>query len=138
MSRVTVSHGIGDLAADLRTIAREAPAVLSGVVRDNIRAGNELAKSYARTANGPESASRKYPGSFTAAMGKGFRGATSSVYSGEYGPIARGQGELAHILEQGLGHNAPQNNLAKSSDIIGPAFAHDAGRKAASLFWPES
>lgn len=138
MSRISVTHGIGDLAADLRTIARKAPVELSGVVRDNIRAGNNLAKGYARTANGPDSTSRKYPGTFTAAMNKGFRGATLSVYSGEYGPVARGQGQLAHILEQGLGHNAPQNNLAKSTDVIGPAFAHDVGKKADSLFWPES
>ena len=138
MSWISVSHGIGDLAADLRTIARKAPAELNGVVRENIRAGNELAKSYARTANGPRSHSKRYPGTFTAAMSKGFRGALSSVYSGEYGPLAVGQGQLAHILEQGEGSNAPQNNLAKSADIIGPAFAHDAGRKADSLFWPES
>lgn len=138
MSRITVTHGVGDLATDLRTIARKAPVELSGVVRENLRAGNMLAKGYAWTANGPRSASRKYPGTFTAEMSRGFRGASLSVYSGEYGPVARGQGQLAHILEQGEGHNAPQNNLAKSTDIIGPAFAHDVGRKADSLFWPES
>lgn len=134
---MSVTHNIGDLAADLRTIARQAPTELRGVVRDNIRAGNRLAKQSAKTANPTGSHAYEYPSKFRAEMSKGFKGADVSIYSGEYGPVAEGQGQLAHILEQGQGDNAPQNNLAKSTDVIGPAFAHDAGRTAAGLFWPK-
>lgn len=130
MSRISVTHSIGDLAADLHTIARVAPGELAKVVRSNLRDGNRLAKQYARAANPPRSHAQQYPSKFLAEM--------TTPHRGEYGPVAEGQGQLAAILEQGEGHNAPQNNLAKSTDIIGPAFAHDVGRKADSLFWPES
>lgn len=126
--RVSVTHTIGNLAHDLRTIGRQAPAEFRGVVRDNLRVGNNLAKQYARSANPPGSHAYEYPGKFETEM--------TAPLRGEYGPVARGQGELAHILEQGQGGNAPQNNLAKSTDVVGPKFAHDAGRRADGLFWP--
>jgi hypothetical protein len=133
---LTVYHTIGELKRDLREIARTAPGELRGVVRDHIRIGNQLAKSYARASNHPDSHAQDYPGFFTARMNAGFRGAEVSVYSGEYGPLARGQGQLAHILENGEGSNAPQNNLARSTDVVGPMFAHRVGRTADGLFWP--
>lgn len=136
MSRISVTHGIGDLAADLRTIARKAPGELSGVVRSNIRAGNGLAKGYAKQSAGRHG--KLYHRAFSAEMRSvaGFSGGVS-IYSGEYGPdSAMPQGGMS--FEGGSRNQPPHNDLAKSADITGPAFAHDVGRKADSLFWPKS
>lgn len=135
--RVHVSNDLGDLTSDMRVIVKRAPADMYATVRDGIRAGNELAKDNARRKNGPRSHARKYPGTFTASMGRGFRGAEVSLYSGEYGPTNRGQGGLAPILENGSrSGNAPQHNLAKSADAIGPSFAQEVRGLPDRWFWP--
>lgn len=135
---IRVTHTLDDLESDFRIIARRAPGDMRQTVLDGIRAGNEVAKDFARASNDGKSASRKYPGTFRPEMGAGFRGAEVSVYSGEYGPIARGQGQLAHILENGEGPNAPQNNLARSADIIGPAFGRSVQDMLGDWFWPST
>ena len=133
--KVSVSHSLDGLERDQREILRRAPGELRNVVVEGIRAGNELAKGYARTKNGPKSTARKYPGTFRTEIHGAARLAAVSIYSGEYGPVAQGQGQLAHILEQGKGNNAPQNNLARSTDIIGPAFAKETRDLLDGWFW---
>jgi hypothetical protein len=136
---ITVRHTLRDFENDQRTVARQAHTDMRQCVADGVRAGNELAKDYAREKNGRKSHSRKYPASFTARMGRAFHGFGVSIYSGEYGPLPMGQGMLAPILENGSrSGNAPQMNLARSADRIGPSFAAEVSRLPDEWFWPES
>lgn len=136
MAGVRVTTTTDDLEADLRYIARTARGDMRDTVRDGIRAGNELAKDSAKAHNGPNSHSRKYPGMFSAEMHQGF-GLFGNTISGEYGPRHEGQGELAGILENGSRRgNAAQQNLARSTDIIGPAFAQEVRKLPDKWFWP--
>ena len=134
MSTVRVRHTVGDLAADLRHIATTCHDDMVDVVKDGIRVGNEVAKDYARESSGR--VARKYPGTFSAAMNRGYRGKDVSVIEGEYGPRAAGQGELASVLEGGSRNNPPHNDLAKSADLIGPAFQGEVHRLPDRWFWP--
>lgn len=137
MTGVRVTTTTHDLEDDLRYIARTARGDMRDTVRDGIRAGNELAKDFARARNGPRSHSRKYPGTFSAEMHSG-RGLFGNVISGEYGPRHQGQGMLAGILEGGSrSGNAAQLNLARSADIIGPSFAQEVRALPDKWFWPD-
>lgn len=134
--RVTVTHTLRDFEDDQRDVAKRAGADMRATVLAGIRAGNEIAKDYAREKNGPKSHARKYPGTFSAEMSRSFHGFGSSVYSGEYGPRPSGQGLLAPILENGSrSGNAPQMNLARSADRIGPSFAQEVRALPDRWFW---
>lgn len=134
--KVRVVHTLRDFADDQKDAAKRADRDMRDCVRDGARAGNEIAKAYAREKNGPRSHSRLYPGTFAAAPVQSFHGFGGSAYSAEYGPLARGQGILAPILENGdRSENAPQMNLARSADRIGPSFAMEARRLPDGWFW---
>lgn len=134
--RVSVTHSLGDFADDQRDIAKRARVDMRQCVLDGVRAGNEIAKDYARSKNGPKSHSRKYPGTFSAEMGASFSGFGATVFSGEYGPRHSGQGMLAPILENGSrSGNHPQMNLARSADRIGPSFAQEVRTLPDKWFW---
>lgn len=131
---VRVTHGINDLANDMRSIPRKAVVDMNDCVRDGIRVGNDLAKDFARAHVGPHT--KKYPGSFSSRMNKPYQGFGAIIFSGEYGPLARGQGELASVLERGTRNgNKPQFNVLRSADMIGPAFAHEVGKLPDRWFW---
>lgn len=138
MTGVRVTTTTHDLEADLRHIARTARGDMRDTVLDGIRAGNELAKDSAKAKNGPphKSHSWKYPGTFSAEMHRGL-GLFGNTISGEYGPRHSGQGMLAGLLENGSrSGNAPQLNLARSADIIGPSFAQEVRGLTDRWFWP--
>lgn len=142
MARVHVAHSIGDLVGDLRTIRRQVRPDGRKAVLSALRLGNKTAQGLARVKNDPDSHSRLYPGTFSAAMHGGAFGGGSlfgNVISGEYGPRPRGQGLLAPILENGSrSGNAPQQNLARSADRAGEALQQNVRTTARSWFWPES
>ena len=134
--KITVRHGLDDLEADFRTIARRAPGEFRAVVRDGLRAGNMLAKDFARQSAGAHG--KLYPRTFSTEMyGTGrFSGGVSS-YSGEYGPDSTlPQGGMS--FEQGSRNQPPHNDLAKSAEIIGPAFVRSVRDVLDDLFWPKS
>jgi hypothetical protein len=133
MAGVTVHHNIGQLAADMADIPVRASVDMRETVRDGIRLGNSLAKDFARESSGRHA--RKYPGTFSSEMHKTFRGFGAQIFSGEYGPAARGQGLLAPILENGSRNNKPHFNLTRSADMIGPAFAGEVRRLPDRWFW---
>lgn len=133
MSTVRVSSSIGDLRDDLLRISKEAPVLLRGVVSDGIKAGNTAAKGFAVTTS--RAHARKYPGTFTAEMRSTYRYGGGNIYSGEYGPNARGQGLLAGILENGSRNNPAHLNLSRSLDLIGPQFPREVGNVVDRLFW---
>lgn len=134
--KVTVHHTLRDFADDQKDVAKRADVDMRNTVRDGARAGNEIAKAYAREKNGSGSHSRKYPGTFSSEMTGSFRGFGASVYSAEYGPRHAGQGMLAPILENGSrSGNAAQMNLARSADRIGPSFAQEVRALPSKWFW---
>lgn len=124
---VHFEHHIGDLARDLDKIAADFRPGAGRVVAEVAREGNQLAKEIARERYGAGHA-RKYAGTFSAAR--------TGVLEAEYGPVARGQGKLANILERGSRNNGAHHNLDKSADQIGPVFARRALDFADGLFWP--
>lgn len=130
--QVRVHHDIGDLANDLADVARKAPREMRKVVREGIRTGNSVAKDFAKRSAGKHG--RHYPNAFSAEM-HGPRGAFGvAFYSGEYGPDAsRPQGNMS--FERGSRNQKPHLDLARSADIIGPAFAGEVDRMAGRLFW---
>lgn len=131
--RIKLDHrDVTWLAVDQAEIASRALPDCTKVVREGIRTGGMLARDIARGHN-PVHA-RYYPASITWEMNAALLGAGANVVHGEYGPTPHGQGSLAGILENGSGHNAPQNNLAKSADVIGPAFAGEIRSKVNDWF----
>lgn len=135
MITVRVHDTILDLATDLARISATSRGDMRGTVKDGIRAGAEVAKGYARTNNPPGSHARKYPGTISATMHGGL-GLFGNAISGEYGPYPRGQGFLGLILENGTRNgNRRQQNLARSTDIIGPAFAREVRSLPDGWFW---
>lgn len=134
--KVTVRHTLRDFEDDQQDVAKRADRDMRDCVRDGARAGNEIAKAYAREKNPPGSHAWQYPGSFAAGRVNAFSGFGGSAYSAEYGPLARGQGILAPILETGdRAENAPQMNLARSADRIGPSFAQEVRALPDRWFW---
>lgn len=135
MTSIRVHHTIGGLTRDLERIAVTSRDDMRDTVRDGIRAGSEVAKGYARTNNPPQSHAWKYPGTISPTMHAG-RGLFGNVISGEYGPYPRGQGLLGLILENGTRNgNRPQQNMARSADIIGPSFAREVRALPDRWFW---
>lgn len=135
MTTVRVLHTIDDLGDDLVGIARSCRRDMRDTVADGIKAGAEVAKGYARTNNPAGSHAWKYPGTISSRMNSG-AGLFGNTYSGEYGPFPRGQGLLGLILENGSRNgNRPQLNMARSADIIGPAFAAEVRALPDRWFW---
>lgn len=131
MTGIRVTHGIDKLAADMAAIIPKARVEMRSKVREGLRAGNALAKDYARRSAGRHG--RRYPDAFTTEMNPG-RGLFGNVIAGEYGPdSARPQGGMS--FEGGSRNSPPHNDLAKSADVIGPVFAHEVGDMADGWFW---
>lgn len=128
--RIRVIHGIDDLANDLRHISRTARPDMVKVVREGIRVGNVVARDYARESAG--SHGKHYPKAFSSEMT--LYGALGLI-AGEYGPDeAMPQGGMS--FEGGSRNQPPHNDLAKSADLIGPAFQGEVHDLPDSWFWP--
>ena len=131
--RVKVHHTLELLEADMREIVRKAPRELNGLIREGIKVGNSVAKDFARKSSGRHG--KLYPRSFSTNMNRPahFSGLVS-IYSGEYGPdISMPQGGMS--FEGGSRQQKPHLDLARSSDIIGPALAGEVRRTVGGWFW---
>lgn len=129
--RVNVTHGIDDLADDMVAIARRVRPDMRGVVRDGIRAGADLARTNARRTAGKHG--KHYPKAITAEMHTG-GGLFGNMISGEYGPDAsRPQGGMS--FEFGSRNQPPHLDLARSADVIGPAFERSVRDQIDEWFW---
>jgi hypothetical protein len=128
MSFVRVTHTIGDLASDLRTIAVEASPTMAKVVRKNAIAGNRIAREFASQQHTMNSNyDIHYPRAFSAEA--------RSPLSWEYGPDAsKPQGGMS--FERGSRNQPPHLDLARSADIIAPRLASEVLDAVADLFWP--
>lgn len=118
---------LDDLERDLRTITRKAKTQLPATVLRNARRGNTIGRRLARESAG--------------AHGKHYWKAWSaerhSPLIADYGPDAAhpdGQGDMS--FNDGSRNQPAHNDLEKSQDVIGPAFAADVARQAGSWFWP--
>lgn len=132
---VQLVHTVDDLGDDLAGIVRSCRRDMRDSVADGIKAGAEVARGYARTNNPPRSHAWRYPASISSRMHTG-AGLFGNTYSGEYGPFPRGQGLLGLILENGTRNgNRPQLNMARSVDVIGPAFGAEVRRLPDRWFW---
>lgn len=128
--RVRVTGGVGDLARDCRKVATGARKDMVGVVREGIKTGNVVARDLARESAG--SHGKHYPKAFSSEMT--LHGALGLI-AGEYGPDAsKPQGGMS--FEGGSRNQPAHNDLAKSADLIGPAFRGEVRRLPERWFWP--
>lgn len=122
--RVRVQHDIGDLANDLASVARRTRPDLARVVRMNAQRGNKNAKMYARETAGAHG--KHYHKAFSA------EAITPLMW--EYGPDASmPQGGMS--FEWGSRNQPPHQDLNRSADLAGPAFAKDVDKIVGRLFW---
>lgn len=122
---ITVTSSLGDLAADLRTIATESTSTMARVLAKNARQGRNLARDFARVSAGAHGT--HYPTAITTER--------RSALSWEYGPdSAMPQGGMS--FEYGSRNQKPHLDLNKSADIVGPALAFEVGKAVGDLFWP--
>ena len=134
MTKVNVRGGVNGTIERLDKIRAEAPVKLNDVVRDGTRAGTTLAKQYASRTSGKHA--KKYPATITPQMNRPRKSLFGgNIFSGSYGPEARGQGLLGGILENGSRNNPAHLNLARSADVIGPQFPREVGDVIDGLFW---
>lgn len=125
--RIKVTHSLDDLADDLETIVRRAPRDMAKVVREGIRAGNMVARDFARESAGAHG--KHYHRAFSAEM--------TGRTTGEYGPdAAMPQGGMS--FEHGSRNQPPHLDLARSADLIGPSFAQEVRKLPDDWFWPGS
>lgn len=119
MARVRVSHGIGDLSGDLRTVATTTRKRMAGVVRDAAKRGNRNAQGFASEQHTMFSdVDVDYAPTFTVER--------IAPLTYEYGPEARGEGTKASGYEFGsINQASPHRNLDRSVDIERLEFPMD-------------
>lgn len=127
--RVRVHHNIDRLQDDLKGISRRTTKDIIDVVRTGARVGNDLAKTNARRTSGKHG--KHHHRAYTHELV--FASAGFAV--GEYGPDAsRPQGGMN--FEEGPGlQRRPHKPLAKSLDVIGPAFRGEVRKMVGRYFW---
>ncbi len=123
------SAGLDGLAKDMDRIAATARKDMVGVVRDGIRVGRDIARANAKKSAGRHG--KHYPRSITSEMK--LYGALGLI-AGEYGPDpALPQGGMS--FESGSRNQKPHLDLARSADIVGPAFASSVRETVDGWFW---
>lgn len=122
--KVHVVHTLRDFEGDQRDVAVKATRDMRDVVADNLRAGNDLARSSARRTAGAHG--KHYHRAFDWEM--------TGLTQGEYGPDANmPQGGMS--FERGSRNQPPHLDLAKSADAVRLRFAADAARLPDRWFW---
>ena len=128
---VRVVHDLDDLANDMLAIRARVRPEMRGVVREGIQLGAGEARAFAKVSAGTHG--KHYHRSITASMHVGL-GLFGNTISGEYGPdSAKKQGGMS--FERGSRNQRPHNDLAKSADLIGPAFERAVDDKVGEWFW---
>lgn len=120
--RVVVTHGIDDLARDMRGIATRAKVDMVRTVRANVREGHKLAQTYARQDSGPHGLN--YYKRITHEM--------MAPLVGEYGP----HGDVVGNAVGADWRGAPANNdLPRTLDFIGPKLRQETFNLPDKWFW---
>lgn len=120
MASINVMHTLADLEADLSRIATTTRPQLSAVVKRNVEQGNRLAQAYARELSGPHG--KNY--------WKRLTGEMLTPLSGEFGPHGGGL-----PVGGGWRSGAPNTELERAQDVIGPRLAGDVRDILDRLFW---
>lgn len=125
--RIQARHSIGDLATDLAAIKAETRPAMHGVVRDGLKVGKDLARTYAKESSGPHG--KNFYKRINSEMHTGV-GLFGNTISGEYGPDGTPKTEFI-----GAGfRNGHNTDLARSADIVGPSFLRSVDDAASDLF----
>jgi hypothetical protein len=128
--QVKVTDHLDRLEADLGAVPTRVYQDGVRIVRDGIKLGSQLARDNARRT--ARRHGKHYPNAITPEMkmvSPGF-----GLIVGEYGPDAsKRQGRMS--FEDGSRNQPPHRDLAKSADIIGPAFAGEIRSQIPSWFW---
>lgn len=134
MSTVLVFHRIGALERDMRAIPPKAMRDMRATVRDGLKAGNTVAKDFAKSSAGAHG--KHYHKAFSVEMhGVVSFGGVNGI-SGEYGPDAHHPGRQGGMsFEFGSRKQKPHLDLAKSADLIGPAFGQEVHHLPDKWFW---
>lgn len=120
--QIRVHHTIGDLADDLRGIAVRAPKDMNRTVREGIKVGNRVARTYAKRSAGPHG--KNYYKRISAEM--------TGLLEGEFGP----HGDVDdNAVGAGWRNEGPNTDLARTADVIGPAFAKKVRELPDEWFW---
>lgn len=128
--RIKVTHDIDDFASDLARIPSMVVRDMRAVVRQATITGNTVARDNARRSAGAHG--KLYPRSFTWETRASLFGGAS--FTGEYGPdVSRPQGGMS--FEFGSRNQPPHLDLARSADLIGPAFAQEVRGAMDDWFW---
>src|SRR5690349_1822783 len=112
MARLRVEHTIDALLADEKQILARARGDMSRTVRKNVAEGLRLAKNFAIESSGPHG--KLYYKRITGEM--------TSPLTGEYGPHGVVDNNAVGASWR---HGAPNTDLPRSADIVGPKFSHD-------------
>lgn len=122
--QISVEGGVSDLARDMIAIPVPLRRKMVTTLRANAERGNQIASRFAKESAGAHG--KHYPRAFSA------QALTPLIW--EYGPDAsKPQGGMS--FENGSRNQPPHNDLAKSQDIIGPAFHDDVDKILDGLFW---
>lgn len=125
--RVRAQHSINDLATDLTAIKTETRPAMRGVVRDGVKVGTQLARTYAKESAGPHG--KNYYKRITGSMDRGL-GLFGNTISGEYGPEGIPKTDFV-----GAGfRNGHNTDLPRSADIVGPSFLRSVDDEVGDLF----
>lgn len=133
MTRIRFSHDIGDLANDLARIPGMARRDIKSTVHRAAVVGNSVARDNARRSSGTHG--KRYPNAMTWQTNSYDAPGGGGAYQAEWGPeIGRPQGGMS--FEGGSRNQPPHNDLAKSADLMGPAFAGEIRNLPDNWFWP--
>lgn len=131
--RVTTDHGLHDLARDL---GRAPAAMYRGgrkIVTEGARVGATLARGNAKRTAGRHG--KRYPSAITSDRASVFFGFGGGEITAAYGPdSSKPQGGMS--FEGGSRNQPPHHDLAKSADVIGPAFVGEVRSMLDDIFWP--
>lgn len=122
--RVSVSHTLDDLIADL-------DAIPGRVRRGVVKAGNESAREGNRIA---KASAKESAGAHGKHYHKAFRAERVETFAWEYGPVV-GPPQGGMSFEWGSRNQPPHRDLNKSADIVGPKFADRVGDAVDGAFW---
>ena len=126
--QVRVRNTLRDLAKDARAVPAHAYREMVSTVREGVKIGSRLAKENARRSSGAHG--KHYPKSITSEI----KSMTFGAIVGEYGPERdRLQGGMS--FEEGSRNQPPHRDLAKSLDVVGPAFVGEVRRIPGKVFW---
>lgn len=125
MAHIHVTHSLGDLKADLRTIATRAPGDMHRVIDRNGHEGNRAAAQRAKRTAGAHG--RHYHRAFSWEM--------TGPTTGEFGPDSEmPQGGMS--FERGSRNQPWHGDLALTADVVGPKVAAEVRGLLDDWFWP--